>query len=251
MSDLAAEDHQPSRYLTSLPQSEIIHNHDGLERHSQALLPTTFAPLPKVHVPIVNLRRGIDYDKSYQDRTQVKSATEILHQASYAAEYNRQLKATRQDRMRYLDNYWTGSPHDTDGAARIVEIRPERTTPTSSKNDEVVTDSNGRTRIYRDIGRRSSHKHKTGHSKQPEVSSSQPHLAQGLPQHATFTATKPSSVPHYAVLPNHKRGEQHWKHIAITEQKGVAETHLLANALQLERKRNSDDRCLANAFRCL
>jgi hypothetical protein len=253
MSDLAAEDHQSSRYLRSLPQSELIHNLDGLERHSQGLLPATLAPLhvpPKVHVPIEDFRT-VNHDKTYQDRTQVKSATEILNQASYAAEYNRQLKATRQDRMRYLDNYWTGSPQDTDGAARIVEIRPERTTPTLSKKDEVVTGSNGRTRVYRDIGRRSSHKHKIGHSKQPELSSSQPHLAQGLPQHATFTATKPSSGPHYAVLPNHKREEQHWNHIAITEQKGVAETYLLANALQLERKRNSDDRCLANAFRCL
>jgi len=50
---------------------------------------------------------------------------------------------------------------------RIIETKPESSS--SSRKNEVVTDNNGRTRIYRDLSRRSSRKHKTGHSKRPET----------------------------------------------------------------------------------
>jgi hypothetical protein len=49
---------------------------------------------------------------------------------------------------------------------RIVETKPESSS--SSRKDEVVTDNNGRTRTYRDLSRRSSQKHKTGHSKRAD-----------------------------------------------------------------------------------
>jgi hypothetical protein len=46
---------------------------------------------------------------------------------------------------------------------RIVETKPEPSS--SSRKNEIVTDSNGRTHIYRHLSRRSSQKHKTGHGK--------------------------------------------------------------------------------------
>jgi hypothetical protein len=49
---------------------------------------------------------------------------------------------------------------------KLVETKPESSS--SSQKDEVVTDNNGRTRTYRDIGRHSSQKHKTSHSKRSE-----------------------------------------------------------------------------------
>jgi hypothetical protein len=56
-----------------------------------------------------------------------------------------------------------------------------------------------------------------------------------------------SALVHYAS--NGIKKKQHWKHIITTEQTGISETRLLANALQLERKAIRDDQCLANAFR--
>lgn len=53
----------------------------------------------------------------------------------------------------------------TSGAARIVEVKPETTAPSSSRKNEIVTENNGHTHIYRPLGRRASQKHKTGHSK--------------------------------------------------------------------------------------
>lgn len=50
---------------------------------------------------------------------------------------------------------------------RIVETKPDSSS-SSSRKDEVVTDNNGRTRTYRDLSRRSSQKHKTGHSRRSE-----------------------------------------------------------------------------------
>jgi hypothetical protein len=49
---------------------------------------------------------------------------------------------------------------------RIVETKPE--TSSSSRKDEVVTDNNGRTRTYRDLGHRLSQKNKTSHSNRSE-----------------------------------------------------------------------------------
>jgi hypothetical protein len=53
----------------------------------------------------------------------------------------------------------------TSGAARIVEVKPETTTSSSTRKNEIVTENNGHTHIYRPLGRRASQKHKTGHSK--------------------------------------------------------------------------------------
>jgi hypothetical protein len=80
----------------------------------------------------------------------------------------------------------------TSAAARIVEIKPETTASSSLKKDEIVTDHNGRPRIYRDIHRRSSHKHKTGHSKRSDDRSS----LDGHPSTSdTFKTRQPSPVP--------------------------------------------------------
>ncbi|TLD08053.1 hypothetical protein E2P81_ATG10540 [Venturia nashicola] len=57
----------------------------------------------------------------------------------------------------------------TSGAARIVEVKPETTTLSSSKKpNEIVTETNGHKRVYRGITRRPSHKHKSGHSKRSD-----------------------------------------------------------------------------------
>jgi len=53
----------------------------------------------------------------------------------------------------------------TSGAARIVEVKPETTAPSSTRKNEIVTENNGHTHIYRNVGRRASQKHKTGYSK--------------------------------------------------------------------------------------
>jgi hypothetical protein len=49
--------------------------------------------------------------------------------------------------------------------ARIVEVKPETTPSSSTKKHEIVTENNGHTHIYRDVRRRASQRHKTGHSK--------------------------------------------------------------------------------------
>jgi hypothetical protein len=61
-----------------------------------------------------------------------------------------------------------------------------------------------------------------------------------------------SRMAHHGAQPhNGIKDKQYWKHIIITEQTGISETRLLANALQLEKKAIRDDQCLANAFRRL
>ena len=117
----AAAAEASSNALTSLPQGEIIYNTNGLEGHPPGLHPQTLAPLPMIHLPSEDLGRA-SYGSvmrprqeiagpPYQDRTQSSSAAEILTQASHAAEYNKQLGATRQHRSQYLDNYWK-RPHE-------------------------------------------------------------------------------------------------------------------------------------------
>ena len=77
---------------------------------------------------------------------------------------------------------------------RIVEAKPESSS--SSRKDEVVTDNNGRTRTYRDLGRRLSQKNKTSHSKRPEKRDS-PDLYRPVPS-PTLEPRKASPVlrPH-------------------------------------------------------
>jgi len=53
----------------------------------------------------------------------------------------------------------------TSGTARIVEVKPETHPSSSAKKNEIVTESNGHTHVFRDVRRRASHKHKTSHSK--------------------------------------------------------------------------------------
>lgn len=117
----AAAAEASSNALTSLPQGEIIYNTNGLEGHPPGLHTATLAPLPMIHLPSEDLRPG-SYGNvirprqeiagpPYQDRTQSSNATEILTQASHAAEFNKQLGATRQHRSQYLENYW-GRTHE-------------------------------------------------------------------------------------------------------------------------------------------
>lgn len=132
----AAAAEASSNALTSLPQGEIIYNSNGLEGHPPGLLPATLAPLPMIHLPAEDLRPG-SYGNvirprqeiagpPYQDRTQSSSATEILSQASHAAEYNKQLGATRQHRSQYLDNYWK-RPHEQP-ASQVTQPEGDMTT---------------------------------------------------------------------------------------------------------------------------
>jgi hypothetical protein len=63
---------------------------------------------------------------------------------------------------------------------------------------------------------------------------------------ADLSAPRPLAAPSDGV-----EGRWYGKHMVTSEQKGISETRLLANALQLERKSIRDDQCLANAFRHL
>jgi hypothetical protein len=136
----AAAAEASSNALTSLPQGEIIYNSNGLEGHPPGLLPATLAPLPMIHLPSEDLRPG-SYGNvirprqeitgpAYQDRTQTSSATEILAQASHAAEFNKQLGATRQHRSQYLENYWKRpheqpSPQGTQPEGDLTTVAPQ------------------------------------------------------------------------------------------------------------------------------
>jgi hypothetical protein len=92
----------------------------------------------------------------------------------------------------------------------------------------------------------------TGTRKDPGVDY-QSRLAYDAQQLTTLadTQSRASAMAHYVAPSIGMEGNQHWKHINTAEQKQISETRLLANALRLERKANTDDRCLANAFRCL
>lgn len=84
----------------------------------------------------------------------------------------------------------------TSGSARIIEVKPETTTSSSAKKDEIVTDSNGRTRVYRNIGHRSSHKHRTGPNKRSDDhSSTEGRPSRKSPRTDTFNIRRPSPTP--------------------------------------------------------
>jgi len=44
-------------------------------------------------------------------------------------------------------------------------VKPETTSSSSTRKNDIITENNGHTHIYRDVRRRASQKHKTGHSK--------------------------------------------------------------------------------------
>lgn len=130
----AAEAHNHTHALTSLPQGEIIYSSvpglDGQPQVPPGLHPVTLAPLPMIHLPSDDLRPR-DYGNiirprqeisgpAYQDRTVSSSPQEILSQASQAAEYNKMLSSQRQHRSNYLDDYWR-RPHE----APVALIQPE------------------------------------------------------------------------------------------------------------------------------
>ena len=108
--------------LTSLPQGEIIYsNGPGLDGQPPGMGQVSLAPMQMIQLPSDELRpnaygnvvrpRQEITGPPYQDRTQSSNATDILNQASQAAEYNKSLSQTRQHRAKYLDDYWR-RPHE-------------------------------------------------------------------------------------------------------------------------------------------
>jgi hypothetical protein len=82
------------------------------------------------------------------------------------------------------------------------------------------------------------------------------HSTQSVPSHrhrvsrlfygASVSAPRPLAAPSDGV-----EERRYGNHMVTSEQKGISETRLLVNALQLERISIRDDQCLANAFRRL
>lgn len=118
----AAAEASHASQLTSIPQSEIIYNTNGLDGQPPGLLhQSNLAPLPMIHLAsddlqshaygnIIRPRQEIT-SPPYHDRTQSSTGAEIMSQASSAAEWNKQLAVTRQHRTQYLDDYWR-RPHE-------------------------------------------------------------------------------------------------------------------------------------------
>jgi len=116
----AAEASHHANALTALPQGEIIYSNNGpgFDGQPPGLGPVSLAPLPMIHLPSEELRHG-NYLRPrqemsgppYTDRIQSSNPTEILSQASQAAEFNKQLGQTRAHRANYLDDYWR-RPHE-------------------------------------------------------------------------------------------------------------------------------------------
>ena len=115
---------------TGLGHPDIIYSNVPLEGQPQGLqsglggsLPATLAPqLPMIHLaPSSDDIRRQDYGNiprprqeiigaPYQDRTQASSATEVLHQASNAAEYNKKINTQRIPRGQILSDTWNRKP---------------------------------------------------------------------------------------------------------------------------------------------
>ncbi|KAI9782850.1 MAG: hypothetical protein M1835_003927 [Candelina submexicana] len=79
--------------------------------------PASLAPLPMIHLAPTDDLRLRDYGNvprprqeisgpPYQDRTQPSTGTEILNQASHAADFNRVLGQQRNHRGKYLHDWW-------------------------------------------------------------------------------------------------------------------------------------------------
>ncbi|EMD01185.1 hypothetical protein BAUCODRAFT_61153 [Baudoinia panamericana UAMH 10762] len=109
--------------VTSLPQGEIIYSNGGDGQppgpHPMTLAPA--GPLPMIHLVedelpantfgnMIRPRQEIN-GPPYQDRIQPSSASDIMTNATGAAEYNKQLGQTRVHRANYLDDYWR-RPHE-------------------------------------------------------------------------------------------------------------------------------------------
>ena len=118
----AAAEASNTSTLTSLPQGEIIYsNGHGLDGQPPGMASVSLAPLPMIHLPSEELRSSTMGNvvrprqdlstNAFIDRSQPSSATEILNQATQAAEYNKALGQTRAHRARYLDDYWR-RPHE-------------------------------------------------------------------------------------------------------------------------------------------
>nr|POE49321.1 chromatin structure-remodeling complex subunit rsc7 [Quercus suber] len=118
----AAEASHHATTLTSLPQGEIIYSNGppGLEGQPPGLQQVSLAPLPMMHLSedsrsnnygnVIRPRQEIT-TAPYQDRIQPSTTTEMMSQATQAAEFNKQLTQQRTHRANYLDDYWT-RPHE-------------------------------------------------------------------------------------------------------------------------------------------
>ncbi|KAL9062746.1 MAG: hypothetical protein Q9157_008667 [Trypethelium eluteriae] len=101
-------------HLTALPHGEIIYsNGPTMEGHPAGVLPGT---LPMIN-PNPMDDKWRDYGNvqrprqeiagpPYLDRSQPSSGSEILNQATHTAEFNRTLGQQRNNRVKYMDDFW-------------------------------------------------------------------------------------------------------------------------------------------------
>ncbi|KAI9691862.1 MAG: hypothetical protein M1822_007934 [Bathelium mastoideum] len=101
-------------HLTALPHGEIIYsNGPAVEGPPAGIFPGT---LPMIN-PNPMDDKWRDYGNvqrprqevagpPYQDRSQTSTGSEILNQATHAAEYNRTLGQQRNNRAKYIDDFW-------------------------------------------------------------------------------------------------------------------------------------------------
>ncbi len=113
---------EASHQAMVLPQGEIIYsNGPGLDGAPPGLGQVSLAPLPMIHLPsdevrpnsygnVIRPRQDV-VGPAYQDRLQSSNPTDILNQASHAAEFNKQLSHTRAHRSKFLDDVWK-RPHE-------------------------------------------------------------------------------------------------------------------------------------------
>ncbi|KAI9710984.1 MAG: hypothetical protein M1820_002421 [Bogoriella megaspora] len=122
-------------HLTALPHGEIIYtNSPSMEGYAP--------PLPQQQLPMIqpidesfrNVQRPRQEiaGAPYVDRTQSSSGTEILNQASHAAEYNRTLTQQRSNRVKYIDDIWRrdhATPQKLGALETTAEPDPTLTAP--------------------------------------------------------------------------------------------------------------------------
>lgn len=121
--EAAAAEASTANVLAVLPKNEIIYsNGPGLEGQPPVppgIHPVTLATLPTTSIMLDDMRAW-DYNNiarprqeisgsAYHDRSQPSSATEILSQASNAADYNKGVTQQRVARAQYYEDYWRRS----------------------------------------------------------------------------------------------------------------------------------------------
>ncbi|KAF2668052.1 hypothetical protein BT63DRAFT_308258 [Microthyrium microscopicum] len=108
----AAQAESNAAALAALPQGPVIYSTSSGSQIAHGQLPM-IQPIPEHELgdysSVPRPRHDIT-GPAYVDRTQPSSATEIMTQATQAAEYNKQLATQRRDRANYLNNIWR-TPH--------------------------------------------------------------------------------------------------------------------------------------------